>query len=114
MKPFHHTDLYTSLVETGFISNWTICRGRRVLFVIAFRNIYRGLNIKAAKIKTELRNEEISSCDISCIFRRSYAEDADGRVCRGTPPDVDISNIFQASKHQLVYCTVCVNKLSGP
>lgn len=71
------------------------------------------LYIKAAKIKTELSNKEISSCDISCIFRRSYTEDTDGRVCCG-PPDVHISNIFQASKHQLVYCTVCVNKLSGP
>ncbi|KAI9530102.1 hypothetical protein NQZ68_004119 [Dissostichus eleginoides] len=39
--------------------------------------------------------------------------DIDGRVFCG-PPDVRISNIFQASKHQLVYCTVCVNKLSGP
>lgn len=69
---------------------------------------HRLFTSKQQQRKTELSNKDISSCDISCIFRRSLTEDTDGRVCCCTP-----RRAYQwASKHQLVYCTVWVNKLS--
>lgn len=70
------------------------------------------LNIKAAKIKTKRVRRKLHV--ILVAYLGGHIQRSLMVVCAVAPPDVCISNIFQASKYQLVYCTVCVNKLSSP